>query len=196
METRPQLSSKLNEAEFRSYYYLKEELMDFCRQNGLPISGGKPELTERIAAFLNGQTVTPAEPRPSRRRSSGSAQPLADASRIGPEFVCTQQHRDYFRSRLGSSFSFNVAFQQWLKAHPEKTLAEACEAFLEIRAEKKKGKTEIGRQFEYNTYIRDFFEANPGRSLAEAIRCWKAKKQACGTHRYEPDDLRVLESER
>jgi len=34
-------------------YYLKEELIDFCRKNDLQITGGKLELTERITNFLN-----------------------------------------------------------------------------------------------------------------------------------------------
>ena len=40
MTERPDLSAKLDAATFRSYYYLKEELVSFCRENGLPASGG------------------------------------------------------------------------------------------------------------------------------------------------------------
>ena len=38
---------------FRNFYYLKQELVDFCRENALPVSGGKIELTDRIACFLD-----------------------------------------------------------------------------------------------------------------------------------------------
>lgn len=44
---RPQLDKSLASATFRSYYYLKEELVDFCRQNNLPVSGGEIEITDR-----------------------------------------------------------------------------------------------------------------------------------------------------
>lgn len=44
----------LRSAEFLSYYRLKEELVQFCRANGLPTSGGKQELNERIACMLSG----------------------------------------------------------------------------------------------------------------------------------------------
>ena len=37
METRPELSRKLDGQTFQSYYYLKKELVDFCRKNGLPV---------------------------------------------------------------------------------------------------------------------------------------------------------------
>ena len=52
MNDRPVLNKHLDGDTFRSYYYLKEELTAFCRQNGIPASGGKLELTDRIAKFL------------------------------------------------------------------------------------------------------------------------------------------------
>ena len=53
MSYRPELTIKLKRKEFLEYYYLKEELVCFCRENGLPTSGGKAELTERIAYYLD-----------------------------------------------------------------------------------------------------------------------------------------------
>lgn len=48
-----QLSKEMDSETFLSFYYLKEELVYFCRKNGLPTSGGKIEITERIAHFLD-----------------------------------------------------------------------------------------------------------------------------------------------
>ena len=53
MSDRPDLKKDLDSKIFRSYYYLKEELAAFCRAEGLPVSGGKKELTERIASYLD-----------------------------------------------------------------------------------------------------------------------------------------------
>lgn len=47
------LDKNMDSKTFREFYYLKEELVNFCRDNGLPVSGGKIELTERIAYFLD-----------------------------------------------------------------------------------------------------------------------------------------------
>lgn len=49
---RPILNTQLDSKTFKEFYYLKEELVNFCRENNLPTSGGKIELTERIAYFL------------------------------------------------------------------------------------------------------------------------------------------------
>ena len=41
MVKRPELDKNLSSDTFREFYYLKEELVEFCRQNGLPASGEK-----------------------------------------------------------------------------------------------------------------------------------------------------------
>jgi hypothetical protein len=53
MNERPELNRELNGMTFRNFYYLKQELVEFCRENALPVSGGKIELTDRIACFLD-----------------------------------------------------------------------------------------------------------------------------------------------
>ena len=52
MNKRPNLDKNLESNLFKEYYYLKEELIDFCRKNNLQTTGGKIELTERIINFL------------------------------------------------------------------------------------------------------------------------------------------------
>ena len=53
MNERPVLDTNLDSKTFREYYYLKEELVDFCRKHNLQSTGGKLELTDRIAEFLD-----------------------------------------------------------------------------------------------------------------------------------------------
>ncbi|SDA22152.1 hypothetical protein SAMN02910447_02159 [Ruminococcus sp. YE71] len=191
MADRPKLGKGLSAETFREYYYLKDELTAFCRENGLPVSGGKTELTERIAHFLaTGEVLSPAPVRAKNRRTDGHE--LSPDSIIEENIVCSEKHRAFFREQIGRSFSFNVPFQKWLKANAGKTYAEAVEAYHAILAVKKNGGTDIGRQFEYNTYIRDFFADNKGRLLADAITCWKYKKSLKGHNRYEPSDLSAL----
>lgn len=190
MPQRPELTPSLDAAAFRSHYWLKEELVSFLKGNGLPASGAKQELTERIACFLEGGAIqAPAR----QTRKAAVAGELTEEALIEPEIVCSEKHRAFFREKIGKSFTFNVPFQKWLKANAGKTYGEAIEAYALILAEKKKNKTTIDPQFEYNTYIRDFFAANPGRSLEEAIRCWKYRKSQPGHHRYGTEDLAALD---
>ena len=191
MTERPVLSLSLKSKDFLEYYYLKEELVQFCRDNGLPASGGKQELTERIAFFLDTGKVR----KPAGRASGGRKKitRITSDSIIEENIVCSEIHRAFFKSEIGESFSFNVAFQKWLKANAGKTYADAVDAYYEIKRSKQQGQTVIGKQFEYNTYIRDFFEDNRGSSLDDAIRCWKYKKSLKGHNKYERSDLKALD---
>ena len=193
MVERPILDQNLDGKTFRSFYYLKEELVAFCRLNGLSVSGGKLELTERIAEFLDTGTVAvPIKSSGSSKRAKVHIGELTEETIIEENFVCSEKHRAFFKEKIGKRFSFNVLFQKWLKEHAGKTYGDAIEAYFCILEEKKEGKRVIDKQFEYNTYIRDFFEANPGRSLTDAITCWNYKKRLQGHNRYEASDLSAL----
>lgn len=188
MKTRPHLTNQLSPKEFLDFYYLKEELVDFCRRNGLQTSGGKLEITHRIEVFLR----TGERTQKSRKSSQNLVTKLKLDSLIEENIKCSEIHRAFFKEQLGTTFSFNVAFQTWLKSNAGKTYQDACDAYTRIKAEKRVTKTTIDKQFEYNTYIRDFFAANNDYSLNDAIQCWKYKKSLPGHNKYDVNDLAVL----
>lgn len=190
MLERPILDKKLNSKTFRDFYYLKEELVDFCRKNNLPTSGGKLEIIERIAYFLDtGKILSTSKPKTRAVVKTN----ISENTKIESDFTCSEKHRAFFKEHIGNSFSFNVPFQNWLKNNAGKTYHDAILAYYQILEEKKKGKTVIDKQFEYNKYTRDFFEDNKGKSLEDAIKCWKYKKQLKGHNCYEKSDLIALE---
>ena len=189
MDKRRNLDINLDENTFRNCYYLKEELVEFCKENGLSTGGSKAELTERIAIFLKTGEVC-AQNTSSKKRASIDS--IDEESLIEDNFVCSQKHRTFFESKIGKSFSFNVRFQKWLKANAGKTYKDAIDAYKHIAEDKKNYKEPIDSQFEYNRYIRDFFEDNHDKSLKDAIACWNYKKSMQGHNRYEKDDLVAL----
>ena len=190
MNERPVLNKDLDGSTFRSFYYLKEELVRFCRENNLPVSGGKPELTDRIAYFLDTGKISEAS---AKRKTTSNISIITENTTIEENIVCSEKHRAFFKEKIGKGFSFNVMFQKWLKTNAGKTYGDAISAYYQILEEKKNKKTTIDKQFEYNTYIRDFFEDNHGKSLEEAIICWKYKKSLQGHNRYEKSDLSALD---
>lgn len=191
MSVRPELNKDLDAKTFREFYYLKEELVDFCRENNLHVSGSKIELTERIAYFLETGKVLKTFV---KRKVTANIDVITEDTKIEDNIICSEKHRAFFEEKIGKGFSFNVLFQKWLKNNAGKTYREAIKAYYQILEEKKKGKTIIDKQFEYNTYIRDFFEDNEGKSLEHAIICWKYKKSLKGHNRYEKSDLEALEN--
>lgn len=190
MNERPDLNTNLDSKTFREYYYLKEELVDFCRKHNLQSTGGKLELTDRIAEFLDtGKRNTATH----TKRKSPSVGVITLDTVIESNFVCSEKHRAFYKEQIGNSFSFNVLFQKWLKGNAGKTYRDSIDAYYQILEEKKKKKTTIDKQFEYNTYIRDFFADNKDKTLEQAIKCWKYKKSLKGHNKYEREDLNILD---
>lgn len=176
---------------FIGTYYRKDELVAFCKQEGLASSGGKIELTNRICKYLE-----TGEKEKTQRVSKKKVQCIQDielTTTIEADFVCTQTHRAFFEAQIGPSFLFRVSFQKWLKTNTGKTYQEAIDAYYEIEKRRKTEKKSIDPQFEYNTYIRDFYQDNKGKALVDAIVCWKYKRGKQGQHRYEKEDLIALQ---
>ena len=184
----PKLDKNLSPEEFRQYYFLKEELKDFCRTEGLKVGGSKEDLEKRIVHYLS-----TGEELKETSVNQNSTQTLAEISldsKLGENFKCSEDKRVFFENEIGKGFKFKVKFQKWLKSNPDKTYRDAIYAYFEIQNSTEK--TEIGKQFQYNQYIRDFFEENEDKSLDDAIKCWKYKKSLKGHNKYEKCDLEAL----
>ncbi len=183
------LTKDLDSQEFKQYYFLKEELKDFCRSEGLKVSGSKEDLENRIVYYL--ETGEELKEPITKQYSSTTVSEITLDSKLGENFKCSEDKRAFFEKEIGSGFKFKVNFQKWLKSNPDKTYRDAIDAYYEIQNSNEA--TQIGKQFQYNQYIRDFFRHNENRSLDDAIKCWKYKKSLKGHNRYEESDLEILE---
>lgn len=189
MEKRPELSRNLSAETFKEFYYLKSELVEFCKENKLQTGGGKIELTERVFNFLK---TGEKETRGSIRKKNKKLDELTLNSLIEKDMGYGENIRAFYELHLGKNFKFCVPFQRWLKGNVGKTFQDSIEAYKEIIKNKDKTEKVIDRQFEYNTYIRDFFKDNKNKTLKQAICCWKYKKSIKGSNKYERSDLCVL----
>ena len=187
---RPILDKNIDSKTFREYYYLKEELVKFCRDNNLQTTGSKAELTNRITRFLDtGEREISIK---KNKKTNAINEEITLDSIIEENFVCSEDKREFFQKEIGKSFSFNVLFQKWLKSNSGKTYRDAIDAYYKIKEDKKNTKTTIDSQFEYNNYIRDFFADNKVLSLDDAIKCWNYKKSQKGSNKYDKSDRKVL----
>lgn len=140
MNDRPALDRDLDSKTFRDYYYLKEELVSFCRENGLPVSGGKIELTDRIAYFLETGNIVPAS---TGRKRAAAIDTIREDSKIEANFVCSEKHRAFFREHIGNGFSFHVDFQKWLKIIRAKLIKKRLPLIIRFLRIRKKGKQKL-----------------------------------------------------
>ena len=200
---RNKLNKNLKASEFKEYYFLKEELKEFCRNEGLKISGSKNQLEKRIIYYLDtGKSLDDSnsiekDDKPIRPNFQKSNKTKATTSKeirldsiLGENFKCSEDKREFFEKEIGKGFKFKVKFQKWLKANPNKTYQDAINAYHELQNSNEK--TVIDKQFQYNQYIRDFFKDNEDKTLNDAIKCWNYKKSLKGHNRYENSDLDAL----
>lgn len=182
---RPELNADITTEELRTYYYLKEELMNLCRERGLSTSGSKGEIIDRLCNYIeNGTAASPKRVKRTRRTSIS----LDDT--IEENIVFSELHRQFFKDTIDPGFKFNVRFCRWLRENPGRTYSDAVAAYPDSLV--KDGT--IDGQFRYNTYIRDFFADNPEMGLNDAIICWNRKKMTSQQH-YERADLDYLNIE-
>lgn len=195
---RPKLDKDISIKDFKDYYWLKEELVRFCRDIGINSSGGKIAITNRIIVFLeNGEIVTKSDVRRTNITLifDWNNEKLDIDTLISDNYKNTVNVRTFFQNKIGARFKFNVEFMNWMKVNQGKTLGDAIDKWIDI-AEHKKDKNykkEIAPQFEYNTYMRDFLNDNPQLSLKDAINSWKIKRNKPGAKKYNKEDLIYLD---
>ncbi len=93
MDKKPELNKNLDEKTFREYYYLKEELVSFCKENNLPTVGSKPELTERIAYYLKTGGVLARLSKPEKTKIDGN---IDENTVIESGITFSEKHRAFF----------------------------------------------------------------------------------------------------
>ena len=131
------LNKELSSAEFKEYYFLKEELKEFCRNEGLKISGSKNQLEKRIIYYLDtGKSLDDSNPTKNNTNFQKSDKTKASISKeirldsiLGENFKCSEDKREFFEKEIGKGFKFKVKFQKWLKVNPDKTLNDAIKCW-------------------------------------------------------------------
>lgn len=96
MSERSELTTKTDANAFRNYYYLKEELVQFCCENGPPASGSKQELTEMIAHFLETGKVLSSSV---QKKAAATVGDITESTIIEANIVCSKKHRAFFKEK-------------------------------------------------------------------------------------------------
>lgn len=194
---RPTLNKDISLTNFNDFYWLKEELVAFCRTEGISTAGGKLELAGRIQTYLSTGTIVKPETiiKKSHSTFDWKTEPLTPSTIITDSYRNSENVRAFFLAEIGSHFSFNVKFMNWMKQATGKTLQDAIEEWKKINDLKKDKnyQTEIAPQFEYNRYMRAFLADNPDLTTKDAMKYWKLKKAQRGSNAYEREDLKLIE---
>ena len=194
MAERPDIASCAAAAQFRQWYYLKTELVTFARAHGIKTAGGKFEIADRIAYFLD-HGVPPAPVKTAKVRSTFDwhSATLTDATVITDSYKNSQNMRRYMQAAIPGC-KFSIPFMTWMKANAGLTLADAVVAAKRIDAEKKAGKKQPNQPHnQYNAYTRAYFDHLPDGTMDELRRLWALRRQKPGPYVFDPADLALLD---
>ena len=169
---RPEPTPKPSSEDFLDFYWLKKELLGFCRQQSLSTAGSKDELKKHIAHFL----ATGERLKPERRPTKRAAMPniFTRDTIISAGWRSSQALRVFFEKEIGPQFHFIGVMRDFIKQGEGKTLQEAIDVWEADR--RSPAKKDIDSQFEYNCLMRAYFEAHPGATHAEALAAWQEKR--------------------
>ncbi len=197
---KPNILTVKTNADFKKWYWLKEELVVYCKHLGISYTGGKFELQERISFVLEnpGKPLPKSKPKKPSSKFNWAKEKLSlntlitDTVSFGPNF------RNFMKSQVGDHFYCHSDFMDWVNLNAGKTLADAVVAWnrFEKRKEDPGFKRVIRPHNMFNQYLRDFFEDNKGLTLKDAKKCWSGKKSEQnldGKVIYETKDLSYLE---
>jgi hypothetical protein len=191
---RPEINSIKSGSELRKWYWLKAELVEFCRSKRINYGGGKFVILERIANLLDGKSDKSKTFQADKLESNfnWAKEKLSLNTIITDSYKNGKNSRAFFKEHCGKKFHFSISFMNWMKANVGRTLQDAVEEWKNLEAKSKSGKSEIPQHNQYNQYIRDFFADNSNKTMQEARHFWKLKKQLPETlHKYEKTDLEL-----
>jgi hypothetical protein len=193
---KPILNKEISLEDFNDFYWLKKELVHFCRTLGISSVGGKIEISDRIRTYLSTGKIVKQVKNTHKTTSKfdWDNEVLTKNTMITDNYKNGANVRSFFIQEIGSHFRFNVIFMKWMKENIGKTLDEAILEWKRIEELKKDRDfvSEINPQFEYNRYMRAFIEDNPNLSSKDAMNFWKLKSARRGTNEYERKDLELI----
>lgn len=188
---RPFLDKRISIKDFKDFYWTKEDLMKFCRENDINSGGGKIEISNRIIEYLDtGKTSRTKTVR--RKKIAKATEPITKETVIGIEYRSYNEKKDFFKSVIGSKFHFTAHLLDYFKKNTgEKNYSDLINEWYKEKELKKDPNfvKEIAPQFEYNAYVRDFLKDNPDKTRNDAIKYWKIKKSKPGDNKYSKTDL-------
>ena len=192
---RPELNDKISIIDFNDFYWLKKDLVAFCKSKRISTTGGKQELIERIIIYLQtGKIIGTSPKEKTKSKFDWNNADITHNTEITDNYKNTENVRAFMKREIGTHFHFNTEFMKWTKQNIGKTMNEAINEWKQ-RYELGKNKnyqTKISSQFEYNAYIRAFLADNKDKKLTDAIKYWKLKRNRRGDNAYSKDDLQLI----
>ena len=191
--SRPPFSEIKTYQEFAKYYWYRDELIQICRELGLPSSGMKLELNRNIQAYFNGETV---EEKLKVKTSKSVVTNVSLSTKLlecgftfGPKF------REFFAEQTGiKNFKYNADMVATVKKVKEDndttfTLGDLLEIYYGRKTYAIYDKSAL----QWNKFVHDFCvdprTANIPDKLKTAALLWRIVRESTREKIYTPQLL-------
>ncbi|MBK7428344.1 MAG: hypothetical protein IPI60_15655 [Saprospiraceae bacterium] len=194
---RPNITDIKTGEELKRWYWLKQELADYCKLKNVSSAGSKFEILDRIANKLDKVETIISEPPISKEQKSKfdwHSEMLSPDTVITNSYKNTQNVRRFFIQHCGVKFHFSIPLMTFMKNNCGKTLQDAINEWqmLTKLSKDKNFKSNIPEGNQFNKYIRDILADNPDMTIEKARYFWKLKRSLpLGRHFYEKYDLNL-----
>jgi len=193
-EIRPELDDNITLDDYLNYYWLKSELMDFCRKVGINTDGWKLEIHNRIVKYLATREIEQKSKdiilKPKNKKNTVS---INLHTVVTSDFKRNPQTTAFFKS-IDSRFHYSVRLNQYIRDNFGKiTYGDIINEWKREYEEKKMGikTTPDLPQCEYNQFIKDYLEDNKDKKFKDAVAAWNIKKNMRGDNIYHREELNL-----
>jgi hypothetical protein len=171
-----QEQTTLNDA---MHFMKMAELQDGCRILGLPDSGKKTELIEKILVFIHSGKVMSLPTIPALSRAKNyPPQPLrANSLMLYGSYKNDLQTRAFFKTLVGPQFHY-TAFgidwlnERWMEGKPP-TYQEFADYWTAESARRKKHPEDPKKEWRYIRFVQEMQLVHPDASRNEIMESWK-----------------------
>jgi len=176
-------------SDLHDFYWLKTDLMEFCKKYHLPLQGAKSDLMNRIAIFLTTGSKIKHVPIKKSAELKDSSKKITKSTFV-KNYNNDTETRKFFVEQLGDNFKFNAYLRQFTNNENIKqgmTYGDLIDGWILFENNKKNPDiiNIIPEQFEYNQFIKDYFRHEKNGTLKRAISAWKVVTSQSGPNTYD-----------
>ena len=187
MKERPDLEPGMDADEFEDWYWLHADLKQFAAALGIPGTGTKPQLSERLVTYLRTGDVLPS---PTRRPRARMPDPLTPETVVGEGWRCSRDLRAYMVTRVGPDFTFNAAVRAFIGSQGVGLpLAELDAVWRSGRTYRPSSVDDIEPSLEFNRFRHEYRRLFPQADGDEIARQWEGWRETAVSERPRMEDL-------
>ncbi|GAF36244.1 SAP domain-containing protein [Lentilactobacillus farraginis] len=188
--------TQLTKKTFKEAYFYKAELIELCREHGLPTQGTKAELNHYLDCFLSGIPVNQIKPvrKSAKRKALKAADIHLNTPLVDSGFSFNNEARIFFKTyfNVGKfSFTKNMAITKRraeAKHDLTVTIGDLVRLITNPTPDQLASKTPEEQTYQWNHFVHDFCQSPKSKEFSKKLKVaailWQHVKHSSGPKQY------------